>query len=571
MRYLLCLFFCSFISIQSAAQEYFSIQNYDIDLTVNQDASVGVVEKLTVHFTEPRHGIFRKIPYRYRLESLRDSAGKADVAWESNGYRYTKIKNIKVKNFHFTNYTDGDYQTIKIGSKDQFVDGIQTYQISYTILGAINFFSDFSELYLNLSGNEWPVEITRVHFRIHLYKPLPAPPRWFVATGSSGSVDNLTDARWSDSSVLSGQTLQPLPPYNGVTAGIRMPLDFLNKPDYTMIGKGWLALPVAVFIGMFLIWRRWGKDLPVTVTTEFYPPQGVSPSVAGYVIDGKLNRRDLTALIPYWGAGGYLRIEEIETKKLLGLIKGHDYKFIRLKELPATRKDFEQTFFSGLFSGGDEVLLSSLKDTFYTTMDATRRGIQNEIKAEHYYVRFTRTFSGVLPVVGLVFFVFSLANGFFSYPLDILLWTSLVASSTIVIVFGALMEKKTQKGTELYEQLLGFKEFIKTVEKDRLQEFLSQDENYFDKILPFAIVFNVADTWKDKLKGLDVPPPSWYSGYYSGDGFSTAVFINSLDQGLSSMSQSFYSRPAASSSSGGSFGGGGFSGGGFGGGGGGSW
>ena len=31
--------------------------------------------------------------------------------------------------------------------------------------------------------------------------------------------------------------------------------------------------------------------------------------------------------------------------------------------------------------------------------------------------------------------------------------------------------KKKKKGTELYKKLLGFKEFIKSVEKDRLQEF----------------------------------------------------------------------------------------------------
>ncbi|MCO5235980.1 MAG: hypothetical protein M9933_06890 [Chitinophagaceae bacterium] len=89
-------------------------------------------------------------------------------------------------------------------------------------------------------------------------------------------------------------------------------------------------------------------------------------------------------------------------------------------------------------------------------------------------------------------------------------------------------------------------------------------------MLPFAIVFDVADTWKDKLRGLDVPPPSWYSGYYSGNTFNTMAFLSSLDRGMNSMSRNFYSSPS-SSGSGGSFGGGGSSGGGFGGGGGRSW
>ena len=74
---------------------------------------------------------------------------------------------------------------------------------------------------------------------------------------------------------------------------------------------------------------------------------------------------------------------------------------------------------------------------------------------------------------------------------------------------------------------------------------------------------------KDKLQGLDVPPPNWYVGNYHG--FNTYMFLNSLDHSMNEMSKSFYSQPGSSGSSGGSFGGGGFSGGGFGGGGGGSW
>ena len=90
--------------------------------------------------------------------------------------------------------------------------------------------------------------------------------------------------------------------------------------------------------------------------------------------------------------------------------------------------------------------------------------------------------------------------------------------------------------------------------------------------MPYAIVFDMADKWKDKLKGLDIPPPTWYSGVYAGNNFNTLMFMNSLDRSMNAMTNTFYSSPRSSGSSGGSFsGGGGFSGGGFGGGGGSSW
>ena len=143
---------------------------------------------------------------------------------------------------------------------------------------------------------------------------------------------------------------------------------------------------------------------------------------------------------------------------------------------------------------------------------------------------------------------------------------SLLLSALSLLFFGYFMSKRSKKGTLLYQQLAGFREFIRSVEKDRIRAFLKQDEHYFDKILPYAIVFDVADTWKDKLEGLDIPPPSWYSGNYAT--FNTHSFMQSLDHSMNTMSATFYSAP---SKSGGSFGGGGSSGGGFGGGGGSSW
>ena len=52
------------------AQEYFTIKQYNVVVHVNKDASLDVDETINVHFTEPRHGIFRFIPYKYPLQQL---------------------------------------------------------------------------------------------------------------------------------------------------------------------------------------------------------------------------------------------------------------------------------------------------------------------------------------------------------------------------------------------------------------------------------------------------------------------------------------------------------------------
>ncbi|WP_158638293.1 DUF2207 domain-containing protein [Panacibacter ginsenosidivorans] len=554
----------------ATAQEYFTIRQYDVTVHVNKDASLDVDETINVHFTEARHGIIRAIPFRYKLQSLPEGAEKADRQLESGRYSHTIIENVKVDGWDYEVSTDGDYKSIKIGSADKVVDGDQQYVIHYRMLNAINFFKDHAELYFNIIGDKWETTIDSVNFTVSLYDTLPGTPDYFVATGATGSQRNNTVSNWTDNKILTGHTTTVLVYHEGLTVGIGLPKDFLTEQDYSLLGIAWMILPLGVFIGMFLIWKKWGKDEKPTVQTEFYPPENVSPSISGYVIDDTLNRRDLTALVPYWGAGGYLKIEETEKSSLLGLIKDKEYTFIKLKELPATAKDFEQTLFNGIFASGDNVKLSSLKNVLYKSMNTAKSQVEAEIKRDEYYVKGSATTGCLFMVFSLAFIVYGGAVLFGA--LEGYAWTGVafLSSGIIIMFFGIFMRKKTRKGTDLYQKLLGFKEFLKAVEKDRLKEFLKQDEHYFDKILPYAIVFGIADTWKDKLEGLDIPPPNWYVGNYTT--FNTVMFMSSLNNSMNQMSSTFYSSPGSSGSSGGSFsGGGGFSGGGFGGGGGSSW
>jgi len=572
MKKVAALLFVSLFWNYLQAQEAFTIPYYRIDIKVNKNASLDITEKLDVHFTQQRHGIMRSIPYQYPMQKLPAGFEQAERQMHANGYTRIFIEIIKVPGNQFSVSKSGDYENIKIGSADQYVDGDQHYTIKYTILNAINFFETHSELYFNVIGEKWNTNIDSVDFNVELPQPLPDTPYYFVATGTFGSKENNCITHWQSNKILSGHTTQGLNPHEGLTIGISFPNGFLTKPNYTLRGIWWLLLPVFVFFGMYLVWKKWGKDDDVTVQTEYYPPENVSPSVSGYIIDNKLDRRDLTALVPYWGAGGYLRVNETEKTSLLGLIKNHEYEFIKLKDLPPAVPQFEKTLFDGIFETGDKVKLSDLKNVLYTTMNKAKSQLETEIRKEDYYVTYSRTMGCVFPFLGIL----AAAIGFFALVDDwqekLWLGVALIASGIILISFGVFMTKKTKKGTLLYQKLLGFKEFIKSVEKDRLQEFLKQDENYFDKVLPYAIVFDMADKWKDKLKGLEVPPPKWYSGNYAGANFNTLMFMNSLDHSMNQMTQTFYSAPSSSGTSGGSFsGGGGFSGGGFGGGGGSSW
>ena len=436
--------FCFFLVLNNVkAQEVYTIKHYNVNIKVNKDASLDISEIIDVHFNEPRHGIIRDIPFKYKLEKLPEGTQKAERQLESGGYSRTIVENINVTNWDFKVSTNGNYKSIKIGSANKMVSGDQKFVIDYTMLNAINFFPDHSEFYFNLIGDHLDTKIDAVDFTIELPAPLIDTSSYFIATGDYGSRGKDAITKWINNTTFSGCTTRPLNAYEAVTVGIQFPKDYLTKPDYRSRGMGWLVLPLIVFIGMFYTWRKWGKDDEVTVQTEYYPPENISPGVSGYIIDGKLNRRDLTALIPYWGAGGFLKINELEKTFLLGLIKSKDYEFVKLKELSANALQYEKTLFAGIFKTGDTVKLSDLKNVLYTTMNAAKSELEAEINRDDYYVKYSRGMGCVFPALGVFIVFWAFIKLIPDWQANQWLGISLIASGIILIAFGAFMSKKT--------------------------------------------------------------------------------------------------------------------------------
>jgi len=340
------------------------------------------------------------------------------------------------------------------------------------------------------------------------------------------------------------------------------------------LNNHWLFYPL-LLLGLFIwLWYKKGKDRTVTVFPQYYPPDNMTPAEAGILIDDKLHERDIIALIPYWAARGHLRIEEVEVEKLLGLLKDTDYKFIQLKPLPEAATDYEKKLFNGLFGSGykDSVLLSSLQNTFYTTMNAAKALLKDKIKKGQKYEGLGLNAGIGFIVLGVITLIGSICIGLVSmgnviepHFFSIETAFSGVMLGVGLLVIGQYMPKKSLLGMESYQQLAGYRMFMQTVDQPRLEQLIREDPHYFDKSLPYAMVFDLADNWSQKFEALNVPPPTWY-GSRSGH-FTSAQFMRSFSHATKDIGNTFTSMPSKSGgSSGGSF-----SGGGFGGGGGGSW
>ncbi len=196
---------------------------------------------------------------------------------------------------------------------------------------------------------------------------------------------------------------------------------------------------------------------------------------------------------------------------------------------------------------------------------------------------------GIFFSIGSNFVIFFFPNGFGgtlsalwgfleSYPFSFVLVTSFAALNGL---FFYLMRAPTTLGGPIMEQLEGFRLYLETAEKDRLN--LQAPEitaERFEALLPYAVALDVEKPWADAFSAAlqrahpgDEDPmrhyqPAWHGGpAWSGSNFGSA--IGATVAGATSALVS--SIPVSSGSSGFSGGGGGGSGGGGGGGGGGGW
>jgi len=150
---------------------------------------------------------------------------------------------------------------------------------------------------------------------------------------------------------------------------------------------------------------------------------------------------------------------------------------------------------------------------------------------------------------------------------------ALAALIAINLIFYFLLKAPTRLGREVMDEIEGFKKYLATAEKNRLNTLGSVDEKLllFEKYLPYALALDVAQEWSenfsDTLAQAAQEPdkhyqPRWYSGR-SWEPTNPTRFGNALGRTLSSTVASAAMAPGSSSGfSGGSSGGGGGGGGG---------
>ncbi|MEP6647254.1 MAG: DUF2207 domain-containing protein [Saprospiraceae bacterium] len=548
--------FCFWLFVAGAEAESFTIKNFDVKVSFTDEGYANFDETIEVEFSEPRHGIIQFIP-------LKDNI---------NGKEITRLlEDINVDGFKFATSKENNNIIIKIGDADKLMEGRQVFHVQFRVLNPFNFFEKNIEFNWDVLGTSWTCEVERFSFdlkfpdKVHL-----SEKDVLAATGSAGAQQLDLNIQVSPTEVK-GQNTRVFAAGEGVTVAVNFPpRTFQQLSDMTSLWKrhGILLAPL-FFLLAALFAKFFARNKKLPIMTEYFPPNGVSPVIAGGFIDNSVDNNDILSLIPHLANKGYLRLESHEEKGFF--TKKNNITFYKLKESGDDLMVFEKQFFNALFSSGSIVELSDLKDRFYTQLAAVKSTVQDWIKAQGWYSADQQAFGCVTGIIGL------LSLGWGAYTLFAKQNTdgiALIVCAFIIFFIASRFHKRTLAGNETYQKLEGFRQFVAKAERPVIERLMKDDPLYYDKTMPYALAFGYLSQWNKQFEGLLTQPPSWYTGpamYGTDLNRSWSDFSQSFPSEISNIGSVFGSSPSSSSSGGGGGFSGGFSGGGSGGGGGSSW
>ncbi len=612
--FILILMFFIPNKVHASTYDY-TIQSYDIDMKVNENNSFDITEKITAYFYIPKHGIYRKIPLRNNVQRL-DGTTSKNVA---------RISNIRVSEESTKSKLNG-YETIKIGNSSQTYTGVHSYTISYTYDIGKDPIKDADELYFNLIGNEWDTSIGNVTFKITMPKSFDESKLGF-SSGKEGYTDSSNVSYRVNGNIIAGQLFDVLNEGEALTVRLTLPEGyFVNEVSNTYFYSIFVMILSLIFVLIaYTTWFKYGKDNKVVETVEFYPPEGYNSAEVAYLFKGKATNEGIISLLIYLADKGYLKIEETEKKGIFHQSKG--FKIIKLKEYDGEDEN-EKLFMKGLFKENrTNTTAEDLYDEFYITLNRIKDNLNDKENEEKIFeknssrkikglvfmiiaifllitikpvIEYGETealiFAIIFPIIGLsalcvllfgrtetYFKVFGVIWGLFFggipwavFVLPALQYDKMYAIMNIVGfvciviigIFTSIMPKRTPLGNEMLGKIRGFKRFLETAEKPKLESLVQENPEYFYNILPYTYALSVSNVWMKQFEEIAMQAPDWYG--YNG-AFMFHDFNNFMNDTMRAATSSMSSSPSSSGDSFGGSSGGGFSGGGSGGGGGGSW
>ena len=617
----------------SAAKAEEVIRSFASDIRLAVDGSVRVIETIEVSAEgdKIRHGIYRDIPTV--MVNPDGSRLYSDLTINAIG------RDGQDEPYSTEGITNG--LRIYLGDADTFVDpGLHKYRIDYTMTRMGRSFADHDELYWNATGNFWDFPIESAVAAITLPEGAVISDLQGYTGGFGSNEQAVTISKESDSRAIFRAT-RAFDPYEGMTVSASFQKGILAAPSGTAGLLNFVSdhrVELLPGIGGLLIllynlwaWFKVGRDPQKgTIIPLFHPPQGMSPALTHYVHrmgwqksgwlaftagmidlavkgllvlgkDGKKNTitatgaaapsslpPEETELYSYFDGRGQVKVDTTTGPQLARQLASFIKAAIGPEKNAWFRNNFGYTGISILLSVVVLGLMvwAGVIDPVFVFVAIFASVFLTIMLTAFGSALSSNWLSRIFLVFWIGFFVVNAGGAAISFASDIFSGASfgppVFALASIVFVnaiFAVLMRAPTVRGRRAMDEIAGFKMYLETAEKQRLN-FEAEPQmtvSRFESILPYAIALGVEKPWTTRFENdLARNAVSDYDGngyrpiWNTGSNFSSGSMGRDIAAFATGMSAAMIaSQPSSSSSSGSS--GGGSSGGGGGGGGGGGW
>lgn len=529
-----------------------TFSSFSSDIELQADGSFDVREEVVGTFTEPRHGLFRFIPVEHR---------RPDGTVKRIRLRVDAVRRDGER-VPFETHRSGAYEVIKVGDPDvTFVGGFR-YDLVYHVDDAVLFHDLEDELYWNVTGDAWDAPLGAVRASVLVRDVNRADLQADCFQGPAGSVERCQAE--IDHGVVLATASGPM------TVSVRFPKNVTREPSTQARLRWWLAdhwdlfSPILPALTLAILFHRWwhhGRDPRRTraVVAQYGPPSDLRPAELATLVDARVKPRAFAATLVDLAARGFVTVREEPGG---GAFAGTGYVLARAKP-DGDLASYERRLLDGVFGERTEAHVGGPDERLSAARRAFEDALYRRMAEEDLYVKNPRTARLMHAAIGIAAIGAGILLGAEAATMTgrPVVMASLLACGGLFLLFAPFMPKKTEKGAVLADLGLGFREYLSVAERYRAQ--WQEEQGIFEKLLPYAVAFGVADRWAAALAEKQASSPAWYAG--TTGTWDARAFAGSMDGFVSALGTA--SAPASSGGGGGR----GSSGGGFGGGGGGSW
>ena len=524
IRIIPILFFYIFIVIQLFfipltvyAERSFKITDYSAQVEILQNGDIEVREFFSYSFDGNFNGIIRSI-------GLKGSEGLA--SFKASEY-YPIEKELEVSQSEENNVL-----TFRIYDKSSNEDKV--FLLEYRLKNVATLYNDTAEFYWKFFDKTNTSSIGHVQIELEFAKNVPRDDLKVFGHGPSGgevSIENDGKVLYKVNRLSSGEMVE---------ARILFPLELVSESskiirenkfaeimeeeirwaksanrEMSIFIFGFLLAPLLLIFNIFFairIYYKYDKELKPDVDFEYYRelPGNITPAVLSKLMSIQgVGSKDILATLMDLVRKKYLKVEEISAGRK------KDYIFTKVKSEAVGLKKHEVNLIQWLFysiGDGGTVSLKDIKDYAKASLTQSSfrkdylrwvKKVGEEFKKFNYFGQSKEsikvTWKVILIELGVIL-VFALVglllggNWFAFFPG---LFT-VIFTGSFLIIYGAILKKKTRLGINEYTKWRAFKRFL--LHFSNMKDYEIPSIAVWEHYLVYAISLGVAEKVISRLK-----------------------------------------------------------------------